>query len=193
MQGPARGNTKGSVLLSRLAFVRERGEETLKSVLALLPPDDRETLSSIVLSSGWYPFALNDGLDRAIATVVGGGDEPFEELGRRSAADNLGSVHRGFVHARDPHGLLRDSVRLYRLYYDTGTREYERRGPSSAVLRTRDAASFSVSDCLTVVGFFEKAIEMCGGHEVAVVERQCRALGGTHCEYTLEWAESVHV
>jgi uncharacterized protein (TIGR02265 family) len=182
------GRVKGSVLLSRLAFVRERmGAVSYKALLAGLSEDDQRVLGEIVLSSAWYPFALNERLDAAIAAKTGRGDAVFRELGARSANDNLGASQRNFVRERDPHGLLKHATSIYRLYYDTGNRTYERVGDHKAILRTHDSESFSRADCLTVVGWHEKAIQLCGGRNPRVVEKQCRARGAPFCEYVCEW------
>ena len=86
----------------------------------------------------------------------------------------------------NPHALLRQASGIYGVYYDTGRREYERISDTKAVLRTHDSLSFSVADCATVVGWHVRAIEMCGGRNVRVVELLCRALGGPICEYLCE-------
>jgi uncharacterized protein (TIGR02265 family) len=188
MAAASRGHVKGAVLQSRLALLRERGgEEAVHRVLARLTEEDRRSLTSVLLASGWYPFELNERLDRCIAEEVGKSDGAFRMLGAASATHNLGAVHRNFVTRRDPHGLLRQAATIFRLYYDTGRREYERTGDKSAVLRTYDCASFSRADCLTVVGWHEKAIELCGGRKVHVYEPHCRARGDAHCEYVCSW------
>ena len=43
------------------------------------------------------------------------------------------------------------------------------------------------TDCLTVVGWYEKAIEMCGATNAKVTETKCRARGDDVCEYLCEW------
>src|SRR5262249_53456166 len=126
-------------------------------------------------------------LDAAIAAVMDQGESIFRILGARSAADNLGTDHRRYVQHKDPHGLLKHAASIYRLYYDTGERTYERTGEKKAILRTQLSRTFSPADCLTIVGWHEKAIEMCGGTSVRVVETQCRARGGKLCEYVCEW------
>ena len=88
---------------------------------------------------------------------------------------------------RNPHALLKQASGIYRVYYDTGRREYERVSDTRAVLRTHESESFSVADCATVVGWHVRAIEMCGGQRVRGTEVQCRALGGAICEYAFEW------
>ena len=179
---------KGGALLSRLAFVRERsGENGVQRVLDRLSPADREACTHI-LTGGWYPFELNDRLDAAIAAEMGMGDKIFLLLGEKSAEQNLAGAHRALLAPGDPHGLLRRTPQIYQMYYDTGRRTYEYGGPKKAILRTYDAPTFSKSDCLTIVGWHRKAIEMCDGARASVIETKCRAAGDELCEYICEWS-----
>jgi len=180
---------KGVVLKSRLAFVTEHaGMDALQAVLASLPSADRKTLET-VLTVGWYPFELGKALDDAIVKVVGGGDPQFfRRLGRASAEKNLTSLHKTFLTPGDPHAFLAKAQQIYGLYYDTGRREYERTGERSGVLTTRDAETFSAPDCLTVAGWYERALEMCGAKSPQVVEEECRARGGEVCRYRVSWS-----
>ena len=186
----SQGNVKGSVLASRLAYVRaERGDATLSRVLARVPAGDRAVLSGVLLPFAWYPFETNAHLDRAIKDELGMGNELFLRLGARSAEDNLTSAsQKQWIVGKNPQALIKQTSTIYSVYYDTGRREYERIGDNAAVLRTYDSLSFSVEDCLTVVGWYDRAIQMCGGKNVRVEERTCRALGGPHCEYACSWA-----
>ncbi len=183
---------KGHVLLSRLAYVRERGgEPALETVLARLPQADRDALRGWILPIAWFPLELNLRLDDAIATVFSPEDRTrvFLEMGRASADANLGGSQKPFVKEGDPHFLLSSAPRIYAAYYQVGRREYEKTGPTSAVLRTYDAESVTAADCLTVVGWHERAIALCGGKEPTVVETRCRARGDPHCEYRCSWSE----
>ena len=187
MSGAGTLKVKGGPLLSRLAFVREqRGEEGVQRVLARLPESDRK-LCSPILTASWYPFELNERLDEAIAAEMGIGEAVFLLIGEKSAMHNLGGAHRAMLSEGDPHGLLRRTPQIYQMYYDTGRRTYERAGDTRAVLRTYDAPTFSRHDCLTVVGWHRKAIEMCGAKNARVIETKCRAKGAEFCEYVCEW------
>ncbi|HWW61434.1 MAG TPA: DUF2378 family protein [Thermoanaerobaculia bacterium] len=178
---------KGGALLSRFAFVRDQiGEDGLQRVLARLSEADRAECARIH-TGGWYPFALNERIDSAIAAEVGLGDDIFLLMGEKSAIQNLTGAHRAMVSDGDPHGLLRRTPQIYQMYYDAGRRTYEKTGERSAVLRTYDAPTFSLHDCLTVVGWHRKAIAMCGGRKASVVETKCRARGGELCEYVCSW------
>ena len=182
------GNVKGGALLSRLHFVREqRGEEGVASVLARLDPTDRAACDQI-LTNMWYPFELNQRLDEAIAAELALGEKVFVMIGEKSAAHNLANAHKVFIMGQDPQGLLKRAAQIYQSYYDTGHRTYEAAGATKAILRTHDSRTFSKHDCLTVVGWHRKAIEMCGGTNVRVRETKCRASGADVCEYVCEWS-----
>jgi len=192
MGTPRTGNRiKGAVLQSRIKFVREvAGEAGLAKVLGSLGPADREVLNGSILTVLWYPLDLNLRLDAAIASALSPDDRSriFLELGRASAEQNLTGVHRAYLRAGEPHFLLSNAPLIYAAYYASGSRTYEKLGEKAAVLRTLNAETISATDCLTVVGWHRRAIELCGGTDVKVVETQCRARGAPHCEYRCEWS-----
>jgi uncharacterized protein (TIGR02265 family) len=181
---------KGAVLKARLTFVESQsGREGVARVLDRLPPDDQRSLR-MLFTSNWYPVTLCHALDEAIVTELGRGRrEVFEQLGAASAERNLGAegVHAGYLTPGDPHGFLAKAPQVYAMYYEQGRREYARTGDTSAVLTTFDAANVDANDCLTVVGWYRKALELCGARAVKVSETECRAQGGRVCRYELSW------
>jgi uncharacterized protein (TIGR02265 family) len=182
------GSVRGGVIASRLEFVRsERGDNAVQRILSRLSDADRALFGGTINADGWYPFPAGERLDALIAEEYGGGEAIFRTMGIRSAEHNLGATQRLFVEGRDPHGLLRSASTIYRLYYDTGSRTYQAVSMRRAVLRTLQSRTFSRFDCLTVMGWHEKAIEMCGGREPRVTHPKCRAKGDAWCEYVCEW------
>ena len=179
---------KGSVLKSRLAFVEQiAGKDGVERVLASLGPEERLALRNLVAIQ-WCPFELGRRLDEAIVTVLAHGNSQFfERLGAASAESNLTTVHRAFITPGDPHAFLAKAPQIYRLYYDTGRREYAKTGERSAQLTTFDAETFSAPDCLTVIGWHRRALEMCGATGIDIVEEECRARGGSVCRYRVAW------
>ncbi len=179
---------KGSVLKSRLGFVEEvAGKAGVDRVLAMLSEQDRKDLG-MVLTVKWYPFELGKRLDDAIFQALGGGDAAFFlKLGEASAVKNLSTVHKGFLTNGDAHAFLAKAPLIYSMYYGTGRREYERTGDKTGVLTTHEAQTFSAPDCLTVVGWYRKALEMCGLKGVNIVEDECRANGAQVCRYRVAW------
>lgn len=179
---------KGSVLKSRFAMIEDLGgAAAVERVLAAMTPQDRAALKTVV-AIGWYPFDLGTRLDDAIVRTLGGGrPEFFEKLGAASAEKNLTGAHKSFLAPGDPHRFLSRAHAVYAAYYKSGHREYERTSDKEALLTTYEAATFSVPDCLTVVGWYKKALEMCGCAGVKVVEEECRARGGKVCRYRASW------
>jgi len=180
---------KGSVLKARLGLIDELAPEGGRDrVLGALSEDDRKALSGL-MATGWYPFPLGKRLDDAIVKALGGGrPEFFERIGEASAEKNLSTVHRDFLAPGDPHAFLERTPLIYSFYYDKGHRDYERVGDREALLTTYDAETFSAADCMTVVGWYRKALEMCGCVAVDVVEEECRARGNSACRYRLTWS-----
>ena len=179
---------KGAILKSRIAFVRERfGAEGVEKVRAALPAEDQAALKSI-LTVRWYPFEVGKRLDDAIVAVCGKGDPAyFKQLGAASADKNLTTLHKSLLSPGNPHAFLARARTIYALYYETGRREYERTGDRSGVITTYDAQTFSAPDCQTVIGWYERALEMCGASGVRVEEVECRARGGAVCRYNVSW------
>lgn len=182
-------NVKGAVLVARRAFVLDEfGKEAWSRVLEALAPQDRNELRGLILPSTWYPFDLNDRLDRAIVDSLGRGSQRvFETMGARSAEENLSGPHKHFLAPGDPARFMAKAGRIYSFYYDTGRREWEPSGPNAGILTTYDAETYSNSDCLTVIGWYKKALEMCGAKRVTMTEETCRAKGGQHCRYRVSW------
>lgn len=180
---------KGSVLKARLGFVEDHfGQDGVARVLAGLPEEDQKALR-MVLTVKWYPFELGKRLDSAIVEVLGGGrPEFFERLGEASADKNLTTLHHGFMTEGKPQAFLARAPAIYALYYETGRREYRQTGDTEGILTTYDAETFSTADCLTVVGWYRRALQMCGAKDVEVVEEECRAKGGAVCRYRVSWA-----
>ena len=182
---------KGSILRSRLALIDEIAPDGGRArVLARLAATERDVLGSLLVSA-WYPFELGKDLDEAIVAELGGGrTDFFEKLGEASAEKNLGAggPHRAFLVAGDPHAFLAKAPLIYSYYYDLGRRDYEKTGEREGVLTTRDAETFSAPDCLTIVGWYRRALEMCGARSPRVVEEECRARGADVCRYRLSWS-----
>lgn len=186
----AAARIKGSVLIARLNLLsKQGGAGRVQEVLQKLPPADRKVLEGVLMPISWYPLDLNLRLDAAIAEALSPRDrsKAFIEMGRGSAEDNLTGPHHVFLRKGDPHFLLSHAPEIYRLYYAVGSRSYEKTGPRSGVLRTMGAERVTETDCLTIIGWYQRAIELSGGRDVRIEHTKCRARGNGHCEYVCTW------
>lgn len=180
---------KGNIIKSRIAYVKERfGQPAWEQVLAALPEADRRRLGT-VMNVGWYEFELGDRLDKAVVSVLGGGNtQVFREMGKASARENLTGVHSSFLEPREPQKFMAKAPVIYRFYYDTGDRTWEPTGPCSGVLTTSGSETFSTADCATVMGWYEEALGMLGARDISVVEETCCARGDDACRYKVSWS-----
>ncbi|MCP4899457.1 MAG: hypothetical protein GY906_21030, partial [bacterium] len=182
---------KGNQIRSRLALVREKyGEDALERVLSELSEDDQAVLRGITTNSSWYDFWLAARLDEAIiGTLEEGNVNLFEELGRSSARVNLRGVHKRFIDPPEPLAFMRKVSFIYSFHYDSGHRDWEETSSTSGFMVTREAETFSVGDCMTNIGYFKQALEMCGARKVEIIEEECRAREGHVCRFRVRWIE----
>ncbi len=185
------GKIKGTLLMARLRYLRAQGPEAEGRVVRRLSSSDQAVVGGVVLPSTWYPAPRRLRLESTIAAVLERGDRVrlFLDMGRFSADANLGpaGVQRPFLREGDPQALLQNVPRMYVAQHTDGERTFERLGPTTAVIRTTGGGEVTAEDCLTAVGWLERAIQLCGGAGVRVVETSCRARGGAACEYRCEW------
>ncbi|MEK6408370.1 MAG: TIGR02265 family protein [Acidobacteriota bacterium] len=179
---------KGSILESRLHFVRDRfGPKAVEDVLSALPASDQATLRKPLNSAGWYHFQTGQHLDEAIVQVIGRGDTRlFEDMGAASAQQNLSGIQKFYLDPGNPQGFMLRAPLIYHVYYDKGWRDYKPTGPATGVM-TYEAETYSAADCMTVMGWYKQALKMCGAKDVDIVEETCRARGGEYCRYLVSW------
>jgi hypothetical protein len=190
MEGSRR--VKGALLLARMKYVRSLGPTTARKVLDRLPAENRELLDGMhLLPAVWYPAEVLARLDAAIGAEVSPGDPAAlrVDIGLFSAELNLGpgGVLRPYVREDDPHALLREVPRIHASIHGDVQRTYERVHDRLALVRTIEASGHEGDDCQTTVGWLRRAIELCGGRDVQVVETCCLGRGGECCEYRCEW------
>jgi hypothetical protein len=180
---------KGTIIAARRDFVKEHfGEEAWIKVVDALPPEDQGKIKGAILSATWYPFEIGSRLDKAIVNVLGKGKESFfQELGAESARRSLTREHKSFVTNSNPQMFMKKADLIYKFYYDAGYREYKETGPVSGVITTYDSETYSVPDCLTVIGWYKEALKICGAKDITAVEEECRAKGGSCCRYKFQW------
>ena len=180
---------RGAVIQARKDFVEEHfGEASWEPVFSSLSEEDQEIIGGLIVSAGWYPFEVGERLDKAIVDILGHGDLViFEDIGAQSAKRNLSTIHKPFLTPGNPQAFMTQADAIYKFYYNVGRREWKPTGPNSGVMTTYDAETFSVPDCLTVIGWYKEALRMCGAKSVEIVEETCRARGGDCCRYRISW------
>lgn len=189
--GAPAGKVKGTLLISRMKYLRARGEGDAERVMRRMSAADQAVLRGMLLPSSWYAADLVVRLEMTTVALLSRGDrrELFLDMGRFTADTNLGpgGVQRPYLEENDPHHLLRHVPRMYAAQHAGGVRSYEALEGKAAVIRTVAGEEPNHEDCLTAVGWLKRAIELSGGRVVTVEERHCRAFGAAACEYVCRW------
>ena len=147
------GKVKGTLLISRMKYLRARGNEEAERVLRRMSSTDQQVLRGMLLPSSWYASDLVLRFEMTIVALLARGErsELFLDMGRFTADTNLGpnGVQRPYLKADDPHYLLRNVPRMYAAQHSAGARTYEQSGVrrpgssgrSRATIRTSRTAS----------------------------------------------------
>jgi hypothetical protein len=186
------GKVRGALLLARLRYVRSLGAARALRIVASLEPEVRVILDERKLvPSNWYAADVVHALDGAIAVEAGGGDRAavLVAIGQFNADASFGPTGPLLPYAgqNDPHALLRAVPQLHAGLAGAGTRGYAKVGARAALVRAVKGHRNDGGDCLTNVGWLQRAIERCGGRDVQVIETACIGRGGSCCEYRCEW------
>lgn len=163
---------KGSTLLSKLEFLRERfGEDAAKNAAAHLAAQGVRQ----PLSGSWYPFELYDGLLRHIAESHYGGDlRRLMEVGVFSADKALHSTYEAYVQ-KELESFLRLLGALHGRFYSAGELTVVDIDPAAGHchLRLHGAPYYTEPDMYVAQGFYIGAARVMGST-------------GVECDFTID-------
>jgi hypothetical protein len=179
---------KGTLYVSVRMFTEERfGKEAPDKALRELSAEDRELLASSV-AVGWYPIEPILRYHRAVDRIFGEGDLALcTEIGRFGAEWQLNLFHKFILRFTSPIWFMEKGAKLWLTYFNHGRWEVSQPAPNQLLARLHDFPLADEAFCKREYGWFQRAAELTGAKQVKLVERQCRASGGTICEYFGEW------
>ncbi len=183
---------QGSLIKSRLLYLQmKHGIPALKRILASLPEEDRAVLTKTVFVGEWYGLPLLTRLDAAIFAELGDVNQRLaEELGAFSAEVNLGGMSESLLQ-RDVESFLERAAVFSPTFQSFGSAHYEA-GPSQgdhreAMISLRYDSAPPTRYCQSGVGYFRRAVELCGGRNVSVAIMACRREGASECRFRIRW------
>jgi len=184
----AGGKVKGSVLRAHIAWIRERATPLqLEALEAELPSEARSMLSSVLLTTTWYPFSWLVELSRGAVDILGHGERPIlREAGRISAGMNLDTIFRAFERD-DLHKFFRFSALLHTQFQDFGSATYEQVGPTHGRMHHRHYRCFSPYYCESAIGYYEECARIHGVSGITVGEINCQCLDEPTCTFDIRW------
>lgn len=177
---------KGGKISSKLAFVRETyGEAMVEKIVDSMSPTDKASLK-IVLDSAWYPLALYDRLLTTVCDVAAGGDESvYTRIGKHSAEVAFTTTYKAF-RGKNPVDLVRKMSSMHAMRNDPAEMEVVSQSENHCTVRISKPQS-TVTLCKVSRAFFIRAIELCDGRGVRVLEPRCSGRGDAYCEFNIDW------
>jgi len=192
---PGDPEVKGVQLNAVMGFLEERfGAEAVAKAIEGLSQEDRELLPKTILDSTWYPFDVwrpVRRISRVLAPDSTGPDLAID-MGRANADYAFAGVYRSLL-TRDPVAIVKKFSWLHGLFFrEAVTLRSEMTGPTSCRLRYHYTDSFGParSNCLAILGFWMRTLELAGAANVTGEHTTCVREGGDCCEYSMSWTPS---
>lgn len=179
---------KGTMLRAHLNWAANQIGPPAKVLLPHLSPAGASLVGQTVLATDWVTFGLVVEIDRAIATASGRPEEEvFRDLGRYSAALNLGGVYKAFVSA-EPHRFFERMTVLHHQFQNFGRSSYERKSERAGRIRIDGYTAYSRVFCIAGMGYYEEALRlMHAPGPIRIQEAACHCFGDDSCSFDIGW------
>ncbi|QUV86437.1 hypothetical protein [Chloracidobacterium aggregatum] len=183
---------QGSLIKSRLLYLQmKHGIATLKRILQSLGEADRAVLTKTVFVGEWYELGLLVRLDAAIVAELGANTpDLLEALGAFSAELNIGGTYESLVQ-RDVEGFLQLSAVVSPTFQTFGSARYEPESKTGPVRAGTVCLAYDTPPpsqyCQSGIGYFRRAVELCGGIQPEVTVTSCRREGAPECRFRICW------
>lgn len=180
--------TRGSVLRTTLAFIRDRaGAGALERVVGRLPEESRRRVEEAAPTAE-IPFALMSELLDAAEAELGSSDPEWVERAGAFSIDSSGlELYSGILRKSSPLEFLTQPVSLFRLYYQPGDMEVVEHASGRAVLRLVGFEHRNRLFCRRQTGGLGRALELAGGRHPSTRHVRCALEGDAYCEWELRW------
>jgi hypothetical protein len=183
---PAPVRVKGSALVARVRWVREKHPDAYQQFLRALSPETARLAGDFMLLD-WYPFPMFIELCTVLDRLFGAGDLALcYEIGRYAADVNLKTMYRLLFKLGSVQFILRRAAMAWKMSYDAGELVLRTEDARSAQLEIVDFPTPHRAHCLSVKGWMSRALEMSGARE-SVIKERCKLLGDPRCEFAAKW------
>jgi len=185
MAASIKGN---QIILAKRYFTHRFGADALNKVFSAMSPVAREIIEKPVVSGAWESEdAYIEFLAKADETL-GCGDYQLDwECGRFLAKESIPTIYKIFIKLGDPAFVIERADRFWHQVHNTGRMETTRTGKNSVIGKLIGKESPHKAFCMSLMGYFQGTLELCGANNIKIEEVRCAANGASHCEYAVSW------
>jgi hypothetical protein len=176
----------GMDVLSTRKFLKQTFGEAALWALAdkLAPTGYSAVVTEVILPDDWRPLHEYDSFLRAIEELF---PNSARKLGRFQCQDQLKWWQRGFMRVLKPAWLIENTMSLWPRYCNVGRWDVRWPRPTQVSAIMREMPPVSAAYCLTIVGFFERFLEMCGCRDIRAIHTTCVGRGEPECRHDVSW------
>ena len=176
----------GMDILSTRKFVRQTyGDDALRAIADKLAPHGYAGMvNDVILPDDWQPLHAYDTLLRTIEELF---PNSGRKLGRFQCQDQLKWWQRGAMRVLKPAWLIENTMSLWPRYCTVGRWDIRWPRPTQVSAIMRDMPPVSAAYCMTIVGFFERFLELCGCRDIRALHTTCVGRGDVECRHDVSW------
>jgi hypothetical protein len=185
---------RGILVNAEKAFVRHTyGQDAVEKMTATLPAEEIALIKNRSLDASFYPYETMDALRHLIRALSVENPKSVATLAEDSDAffaDHIfNGVYKAFV-AKDAPSMVAKIpwVKDY-FFRDFEKVEATMTGDASCTLMYQFEPGHrqARSSCISLAGFWARALEIAGGKRVSVTHPTCVRDGADRCEFLLSW------
>ncbi len=172
---PTVAKVRGSALITRITFVKERwGDEGWKRLQAALSPLTKQVVDWKLDLRSWQPFEAFVDLNSRIDSLFGKGDYRLcYEMGAYGANRNMNTVYRLFIRLGSLSYVMGKAASLWSEHYDAG-KLVTAVDEHVITLRIEEFPSPHCTHCFSVMGWAAKCGELTGARLGDTQRTACR-------------------
>jgi predicted hydrocarbon binding protein len=180
---------KAHLLIGAIDYVREGfGQDELQQVIDKLPAEDKILFSKKIVPLTWVEAQIFNRFLETVDMILGKKDYYLcREIGRYQAEKGVNTFYQMFIRAGNTAFVLKRAHSFWRSLHDEGELIIQITGEKSVRARLLNYREAGKAFCTSLIGYFERVLEMSGAKDVEIFEAKCQAKGGEYCEFLGNW------
>jgi len=179
---------KGTVLLDTIAAIKARaGESEFTRIVQGLNGEVRSLFEGPLYSSTWYPLdAFVEFLEVDIRETANGNRAVLTERSEKVIEKQLSGIYKIFVKVGSPESVIKRISAVHATYFEGVEIIPEMEDHKAFIKYVGFQKQHSIME-YTIIGFYRKALELCGAKEVALDFSVPIAKGDAYSELKISW------
>jgi hypothetical protein len=180
---------KGTVLIDTLQAIKARaGEPEVAKILAQLDGEGKAVFGGLISPSSWYPLDIFvDFLEADIRETASGNREVLIARSEKVIEGQLHGIYKVFVKLGSPEFVIKRISAVHSTYF-RGVQIIPEIEDNRAVIKYVGFKSGHAIMGYVILGFYRKALEICGAKDVRVNFTIPISAGAEYAELIITWA-----